>query len=55
MDFNAGQIIEGESMSDAAKKLLDRVVRFASGERTKSEEKGLPEYEFVPWQPGIVI
>lgn len=55
MDFNAGQIIDGESMSDAAKKLLDRVVRFASGERTQSEEKGLPEYEFVPWQPGIVI
>ena len=55
MDFNAGKIIEGEQMTDAADALLDLVIRVASGERTKSEEKGLPEYEFVPWQPGIVI
>jgi altronate dehydratase len=55
MDFNAGKIVEGEQMTDAADALLDLVIRVASGERTKSEEKGLPEYEFVPWQPGIVI
>lgn len=55
MDFNAGKILEGAQMPDAANELLDLVIRVASGERTKSEEKGLPEYEFVPWQPGIVI
>jgi altronate hydrolase len=55
MDLNAGRIIEGEKMSDAAEDLLELAIRVASGERTKSEEKGLPEYEFVPWQPGIVI
>jgi altronate dehydratase len=30
-------------------------IEAASGRLTKAEEKGLPEYEFVPWQPGIVI
>ncbi|MBI5034765.1 MAG: altronate dehydratase [Chloroflexi bacterium] len=55
MDFNAGQIIDGVSMPVAADALLDLVIRVASGERTKSENYGLPESEFVPWQPGIVI
>jgi altronate hydrolase len=55
MDFDAGKILGGKKMLDAANELLDLVIRVASGARTKSEAKGLPEYEFVPWQPGIVI
>ncbi len=55
MDFNAGQIMDGESMPVAADALLDLVIRVASGQRTKSEDQGLPEYEFVPWQPGTII
>ena len=55
MDFNAGTISQGEALSDAANALMDVVIQVASGERTKSEEKGLPEYEFVPWQPGPTI
>ncbi len=55
MDFNAGTIIDDEPMPHAADALLTLVIRVASGERTKSEDNGLPEYEFVPWQPGIVI
>ena len=55
MDFNAGTIIDDEPMSIAADALLNLVIRVASGERTKSESNGLPESEFVPWQPGIVI
>jgi len=55
MDFNAGQILEGADMSAAADDLLQKVERVASGERARSEEKGLPEVEFVPWQPDAVI
>lgn len=55
MDFNAGKIIDGEPMAIAADALLNLVIRVASGERTQSEQNGLPESEFVPWQPGIVI
>lgn len=55
MDFNAGRIIEGESMAHATEELIERVIRIASGEKSKSEEKGLPEYEFIPWQPGPTI
>ena len=55
MDFDAGTILEGEPMPDAADRLLDLLVSVASGERTRSEEKGLPDCEFVPWQPGPVL
>lgn len=55
MDFNAGQTLEGMPMLVAADALMELVIQAASGQRTKSEEKGLPEYEFVPWQAGIVI
>jgi altronate hydrolase len=54
VDFNVGQILEGADMSAVAGDLLQTVERVASGERTRSEEKGLPEVEFVPWQPDAV-
>lgn len=55
LDFNAGKIIDGATLQAATEELLELVVRVASGEKSKAEEKGLPEYEFVPWQPGAVI
>jgi altronate hydrolase len=55
MDFNAGKIIDGQPMANAADLLFDLMIRVASGEKTKGEEKGLPEYEFVPWYPGPII
>ena len=42
-------------METAAEELRQQIVAVASGERTKSEQHGLPETEFVPWQPGPVV
>jgi altronate hydrolase len=55
MDFNAGRIIDGETMENSATALFDLMIRIASGEKSKSEENGLPESEFVPWHPGPTI
>jgi len=55
MDFNAGKILDGVTAQDAAEELLHQVIAVASGERTQSERNGLPETEFVPWQPGAVV
>jgi altronate hydrolase len=55
MDFNAGKIIDSATLQAATEELLGLVVRVASGERSQAEKNGLPEYEFVPWQPGAVI
>ena len=52
MDFNAGKVLEGVSMEDAAAELLDIVVAVASGQPSKSEAQGVGESEFNPWNLG---
>ncbi len=55
MDFNAGQIIDGQSWEETGQALLSMVIAVASGQRTCSETHGLPEHEFVPWQPDAIL
>jgi altronate hydrolase len=55
MDYNAGLILSGKSMEEAAQELLEVVIRTASGSSTRAERIGYREAEFVPWQPGIVL
>ncbi len=55
IDFDAGRLLLGLDWSDATRALLDLVVETASGSTTKAERNGLPETEFVPWQPGPVL
>jgi altronate dehydratase len=55
MDFNAGRILQGASLEKSADELLTQIIAVASGARTKSEQRGLPETEFVPWMPGAVV
>jgi len=55
MDFNAGLVLEGQSWEGASQDLLDLVIATASGQPTRSENHGLPEQEFVPWQPDAIL
>ena len=56
MDINCGDLLDGTATLDGkGEEILDMVLRVASGERTKSEEFGLGDYEFVPWQIGAVM
>ena len=55
MDYNAGTILAGKSMDEAAQELLDLAIATASGSATRAERIGYREAEFVPWQPGIVL
>ena len=43
IDFNAGSVAEGEDLDAAGERLLDYVLRVASGERTKAEAHGAKE------------
>jgi altronate hydrolase len=52
MDVNAGKVIEGVSLQDAAKELFELVVNVASGQPSKSEAQGVGESEFNPWNLG---
>jgi altronate hydrolase len=54
MDINCGEILDGTaSVPEMGERILDHLLRIASGERTKSEELGLGRHEFAPWQIGI--
>ena len=54
MDINCGQILDGTaSMDEMGEQIFRLILRTASGDKTKSEELGLGEHEFVPWQIGI--
>jgi altronate hydrolase len=55
MDINCGEILDGTcSLEDMGQGIFDHLLRTASGERTKSERLGVGDYEFIPWQIGIV-
>jgi altronate hydrolase len=56
MDFNAGGIVDGvESVAQAGERLFRLMLETASGRRTCSEENGLGDNEFLPWQIGAVM
>jgi altronate hydrolase len=56
MDVNCGPIADGEaSVQEIGRQIFDLVLATASGRKTKSEELGIGEEEFTPWQLGAVM
>ena len=59
MDFNAGKVIDdapnGVPMEVAARELFEMMIVVASGQKTKSEEQGVGEEEFQPWNLGGLL
>jgi len=55
MDFNCGTVLDGdETLAGCGERIFARMLAVASGERTKSEELGYGDNQFVPWQVGAV-
>jgi len=56
MDINAGSIVsDGQSVADVGQQIYDKLLQVASGEQTLSEQHGLGDNEFVPWQIGATM
>lgn len=56
MDINAGTIVsEGDSVAQVGQQIYDKLLSVASGEKTLSEQHGLGDNEFVPWQVGATM
>jgi altronate hydrolase len=55
MDVNCGDVLDGVSVEDKGREIFETILHVASGERTKSEELGYGDLEFVPWQIGAVM
>jgi altronate hydrolase len=53
MDLNAGTILEnGETVEQVGRRIFEKILAVAGGERTKSELTGMGDEEFAPWQLG---
>lgn len=56
IDLDCGSIVEGsETVDEAGERIFRLMLATASGRRTKSEEHGYGQNEFVPWQLGAVM
>ena len=55
MDIDCGGILDGVPVEAKGQEIFDTILRVASGERTKSEELGYGDSEFVPWQIGATM
>jgi len=53
MDLNAGTILDGtETVGQVGRRVFEKIIAVASGEKTKSELAGMGDEEFAPWQLG---
>ena len=53
MDINAGTILEGkETVAEVGRRIFEKIIVVAGGEKTKSELVGIGDEEFAPWQLG---
>jgi altronate hydrolase len=55
MDINAGVILEGASVREVGEQIFEEILAVASGKKTKSEEHGIGDEEFVPWLVGPML
>jgi altronate hydrolase len=56
MDINAGEILSaGKTVQQVGHEIFETILRVASGEKTKSEQHGYGDEEFVPWWVGPVL
>jgi altronate hydrolase len=56
MDINCGGILtSGATVAEVGEEIFRRMLKVASGSLTKSEEIGLGDEEFAPWQLGAVM
>ena len=55
MDINCGDVLDGVSLEEKGRQIFELMLKIASGQRTKSEELGYGDNEFVPWQIGATM
>jgi altronate hydrolase len=55
MDINCGDIIDGVSIEEKGAEIFAHILRVASGEKSKSEQLGYGDAEFVPWTIGATM
>jgi galactarate dehydratase len=54
MDINCGDVLDGVTLQEKGEEIFQEILAVASGKKTKSEELGYGDNEFVPWQIGAI-
>ena len=56
MDVNCGEIVDGDrSVEQLGEIIFQRILETASGRKTRSEQHGFGDGEFVPWHIGAIL
>ncbi len=56
MDINAGTIVtQGASIAQVGQEIFELLLEIASGKQSLSEQHGLGDHEFIPWQIGATM
>jgi altronate hydrolase len=55
MDIDAGRVLAGQSVAVVGREIFDEIIAVASGKKTKSEQHGIGQEEFVPWTIGPTL
>ena len=55
MDINCGDVLDGVPLEQKGREIFETILRVASGERSKSEQLGYGDAEFVPWTIGATM
>ncbi len=55
IDIDCGPIVAGASIAETGAAIFERILATASGEKTRSEENGMGDLEFVPWYVGAAM
>jgi altronate hydrolase len=55
MDLDAGTILAGRTIQEVGRGIFEEILAVAGGRKTKSEQHGIGEEEFVPWNLGPVL
>jgi altronate hydrolase len=55
MDINAGVILEGAGVREVGEQIFEEILAVAGGKKTKSEQHGIGDEEFVPWLVGPML
>jgi len=55
MDINCGDILDGVPIEEKGQQIFELMLKVASGQKTKSEELGYGDNEYVPWHVGAMM
>lgn len=55
MDINAGTVLSGRGLDEVGREVFEEILAVASGKKTKSEQHGIGDEEFIPWTVGPTL